>query len=191
MRHYFYACVMLLFTATAVCAEDVEVPVNEFGLYHQDWFLESFLDMREDFQTAKDQGKRFVIIWEQKGCPYCKDLHAKTLSQDNIKKYMQDNFVVVQMNIWGDREVTDFDGTEMTEKEFAAKNAIAFTPTVQFLHEDVAGKTGMERDAARLPGFFRPFHFKAMLNYVHDKMYESDKPFQRYIVELSQSGQKP
>ncbi len=168
-----------------------EVKINDWGLYHQDWFLESFLDLSEDFQEAKDAGKRFVIIWEQKGCPYCKDLHAKTLSQDNIKKYMQDNFVVVQLNIWGDRDVTDFDGNEMSEKEFAAKSGIAFTPTVQFLHEDVEGKVGPARDAARLPGFFRPFHFKAMLNYVNEKMYETGKPYQRYIVELAQSGQKP
>lgn len=170
-------------------AEDVSV--NDWGLYHQDWFLESFLDLSEDFQTAKDEGKRFVIIWEQKGCPYCKDLHAKTLSQDNIKTYMQDNFVVVQLNIWGDREVTDFAGNEMTEKEFAAKSGILFTPTVQFFHADIEGKEGQAREASRLPGFFRPFHFKAMLNYVNEKMYETDKPFQRYIVELAQSGTKP
>lgn len=168
-----------------------DVPVNDFGLYHEDWFLESFLDMREDFAQAKANGKRFVIIWEQKGCPYCKDLHSQTLSQDNIKSYMQDNFVVVQLNIWGDRDVTDFAGEEMSEKDFAAKMGIAFTPTVQFLHEDIGNKTGMAVEAARLPGFFRPFHFKAMLNYVNEKMYETDKPFQRYIVELSQSGQKP
>ncbi|MDV7340912.1 thioredoxin family protein [Terasakiella sp. A23] len=189
MKTLFYTFTALMLTCVSVRAE--EVPVNDFGLYHQDWFLESFLDMSEDFQAAKDEGKRFVIIWEQKGCPYCKDLHAKTLSQANIKKYMQENFVVVQMNIWGDRDVTDFDGTEMTEKEFAAKNAIAFTPTVQFFHEDVSGKEGMARDAARLPGFFRPFHFKAMLNYVHEKMYEGEKSFQRYVVDLAQSGTKP
>jgi len=189
MKRFLIALCALVVSVTAARAE--EIPVNEFGLYHQDWFLESFLDMAEDFQGARDEGKRFVIIWEQKGCPYCKDLHAKTISQDNIKTYMQENFVVLQMNIWGDREVTDFDGSEMTEKEFAAKNGIAFTPTVQFFHEDITGKEGRAREAARLPGFFRPFHFKAMLNYVNEKMYETDKPFQRYIVELAQSGQQP
>ncbi|WP_135079925.1 thioredoxin family protein [Terasakiella sp. SH-1] len=189
MKKVLFALFGLVISSTL--AQAAEPEVNEFGLYHKDWFHESFLDMSEDFEMAKEEGKRFAIIWEQKGCPYCKDLHSKTLSQDHIKKYMQDNFIVVQMNIWGDRDVTDFDGTEMTEKEFAAKNAIAFTPTVQFLHEDITGKEGMARDAARLPGFFRPFHFKAMLNYVNDKMYETGKPFQRYIVELAQSGQKP
>lgn len=189
MKSLFFALVLSLFAIGTAQAKDVEV--NDFGLYHQDWFLESFLDMKEDFEEAKAAGKRFVVIWEQKGCPYCKDLHAKTLSQDNIKKYMMDNFVVVQMNIWGDRDVTDFDGTEMTEKEFAAKNGIGFTPTVQFFHEDLTGKEGMKREAARLPGFFRPFHFKAMLNYVNEKMYEDGKLFQRYVVELAQSGTRP
>ncbi|WP_028879724.1 thioredoxin family protein [Terasakiella pusilla] len=190
MKRLFYVLGMLMLGLSTSQAAD-EVPVNDFGLYHQDWFLESFLDLSEDFQGATDAGKRFVIIWEQKGCPYCKDLHAKTLSEENIKSYMKENFVVLQMNIWGDREVTDFDGTEMTEKEFAAKSGVAFTPTVQFFHEDVAGKEGLAREAARLPGYFRPFHFKAMLNYVNEKMYESGKPFQRYIVELAQSGEKP
>lgn len=190
MKRLFYVLGIVMLGLSTPAAAD-EVQVNEFGLYHQDWFLESFLDLSEDLQGAQDAGKRFVIIWEQKGCPYCKDLHTKTLSEENIKSYMKENFVVLQMNIWGDREVTDFDGTEMSEKDFAAKSGIAFTPTVQFFHEEVAGKVGLAREAARLPGYFRPFHFKAMLNYVNEKMYESGKPFQRYIVELAQNGEKP
>jgi thioredoxin-related protein len=192
MKRLWLALICLVISAPFAAAAEVEE--NAFGLYHQDWFLESFLDLKEDFQGAVDQGKRFVILWEQRGCPYCKDLHAINFAQDDIRQYAKDNFVVVQMNIWGDREVTDFDGEVLTEKALAAKNAVAFTPTMQFLPQSLEAlsvKKGAAMDVARLPGYFRPFHFKAMLRYVNEKMYETDKTFQAYIVELAQSGKKP
>ena len=49
--------------------------LGDDGLYHQDWFVESFLDLREDLKEAADKGKHFAILWEQRGCPYCEKMH--------------------------------------------------------------------------------------------------------------------
>lgn len=192
MKQFLYMVLVLVMTGPLARAADVAV--NDFGLYHQDWFLESFLDLKEDFEGAQAEGKRFAILWEQKGCPYCKDMHSINFAKDDIRNYAQDNFVILQMNIWGDREVTDFDGEVLSEKDLAAKNGVLFTPTMQFLPANLSamvGKKGAAMDAARLPGYFRPFHFKAMLRYVKEEMYAGDKSFQRYIVDLAQSGKKP
>jgi len=45
------------------------------------------------------------------------------------------NFEVLQLNIIGSRKVTDFDGTELSEKDLAAKYGVHFTPTFQFFGE--------------------------------------------------------
>jgi hypothetical protein len=51
-------------------AGEVTAPVmTDDGLYTQAWFLQSFLDLGEDLAEAAANGKRFAIIWEQKGCP--------------------------------------------------------------------------------------------------------------------------
>ena len=66
--------VATIFTITPLPTEASEIPqptLGEDGLYRQSWFLESFLDIKEDMQTAKANGKRLVVFIEQKGCIYC------------------------------------------------------------------------------------------------------------------------
>ena len=51
------------------------------GLYREPWFLQSFLNLAEDLETAQSAGKRFAIMWELKGCPYCKETHFVNFAQ--------------------------------------------------------------------------------------------------------------
>jgi len=41
----------------------------------------------------------------------------------------------VAFDIWRNREVTDFSGNKMPEKELAAKLKVRFTPIVRFFNE--------------------------------------------------------
>ncbi len=62
------------------------------------------------------------------------------------------NFEVLQLNILGARQVTDFDGEVLSEKDLAHKYDVRFTPTFQFFGEDaVAMKqlTPKQREVAR------------------------------------------
>uniref|UniRef100_UPI001952DE14 hypothetical protein n=1 Tax=Klebsiella pneumoniae TaxID=573 RepID=UPI001952DE14 len=36
--------------------------LGEDGLYHMDWYLESFLDIAEDLAQTTERGKRFAIM---------------------------------------------------------------------------------------------------------------------------------
>ena len=56
----------------------VEPIKEDDGLYTQSWFQLSFLDLREDFNEAKAEGKRFAVIFEQRGCPYCIKMHTES-----------------------------------------------------------------------------------------------------------------
>ncbi len=165
-----------------------ELKINDDGLYHQEWFLESFLDLREDLAEAASQGKHFVVLWEQRGCPYCRELHRVNFAKKQITDYVKTNFVVLQLNLWGSREVTDFDGKTLTEKALARRWRVSFTPTVNFFPKDpeaVAGKSGREAEVFRLPGYFKPFHFLSAFQYVRESRYES-QPFQRFIQERAE-----
>ena len=62
------AAVAIVFALGAAAKAD-EVKVGGDGLYHQDWFLQSFLDLREDLQESADAGKRLVIPVGAEGLP--------------------------------------------------------------------------------------------------------------------------
>lgn len=179
---------MMLATVAAsalalVPARAAEPILTDDGLYKQPWFLESFLELADDLDEAQKAGKRFVIMWELKGCPYCKETHFVNFARADISDYIKANFVVLQLNIIGSRKVKDFDGQELSEKEMAAKYGVRFTPTFQFFDEDAAALKGREpqkREVARAPGYLRPDDFLAMFRYVRDKAYR-DKSFRDYL----------
>ncbi len=169
--------------------------VGDDGLHVQPWFKQTFLVMKEDLAEATAAGKRFAIIWEQKGCPYCREMHSVNLADKETVDFISGNFHVIQLNMWGSRKVTDFDGKELEERELAQRWQVAFTPTINFFPETYAGtKTGRDIEVMRMPGYFKPFHFISMFEYVKDNA-AGKVPFQRYLQDkfkkLEEQGKKP
>ncbi|MDD9878973.1 MAG: thioredoxin family protein [Magnetovibrio sp.] len=157
---------------------------NEEGIYVQPWFHESFLDLRDDMAEAAAAGKQLVILWEQRGCPYCREMHVVNLRRPDAVDYIRKNFIVLQLNLWGDREVTDVDGEVTTEKKLARKYRVQFTPTIQFLPTALPKgnkKPGHDLEVWRLMGYWKPFHFKHTFVYVREKGYETEPNFQRWL----------
>ncbi len=162
---------------------DSEPVVADSGLYTQEWFLDSFLNVKEDLTEAAEADKHFAVIWEQKGCPYCRETHKVNFAKDKIRNYIKANFNVLQLDLWGPRKVTDFDGKEMSEQKLGRRWGVNFTPTIVFFAKSTdvpEGKQGRELEVARMPGYFKPFHFLAMFEYVRTGSYEN-MPFQRFI----------
>ena len=161
--------------------------VGDDGLHKQDWFAVTFKDVAEDIETAKDEGKRLVIIFEQRGCIYCAKMHEELLSDPEITDFIKAHFKVVQYNMFGDEEVTDLDGDILSEKTAARKWGYVFTPTIVFLPQDLPiGKTVSEAAVSAMPGAFGKWTFLNMFRWVHEKGYESDEHFQKYHARIIQ-----
>lgn len=124
-----------------------------------DWFKNSFLDIREDIAEATEEGRRLLLYFHQDGCPYCQKLLEDNFGQKEIADLTQNYFDAIAINMWGDREVTDFNGEMTTEKEFAKQLRVQFTPTILLLTE-----TGQV--ALRINGYYAPHKFVSALNYV-------------------------
>lgn len=164
-------------------AAGAEPEVADDGLYKQPWFHQSFLDLRDDITEASDAGKQFVILFEQRGCPYCKETHKVNLAHPETVKYITENFNLLQLDLWGPRRVTDFDGEEMGERELAQRWRVNFTPTLVFFPRDakeVLGKPGREGEAWRLVGYWKPFHFLSTFEFVRSGEYKTTN-FQRFL----------
>lgn len=197
------ACLCGTALATTVALSPFGMPraaaatVGDNGLHVQDWFLQSFLNFAEDQQAASAAQKNFAVLIEQRGCPYCRELHRVNFAKDDIRAYITAHYDVVQLDMWGSRMVTDFDGTEMEERELVRRWRVNFTPTMVFFPRDpalVRGKSGVEAEVARMPGYFKPFHFLSMLEYVHQGAYD-EQPFQRFLQDkfkrLEAEGKSP
>jgi thioredoxin-related protein len=149
--------------------------LNDDGLYTKPWFLESLLDLNDDLKEAADKGKRLVVMWELKGCPYCKKIHEVNLADPAIETFIKERFELLQLNIIGSREVTDFDGERLPEKAFARKYGVRATPTFQFFPETSAGlakKPPAAREVARWQGYMEPKPFAAMFRFVAERGYD-------------------
>lgn len=158
---------------------------GEDGLFHQPWFVQSFLDLKDDHTEAKANGRRFAVIFEQRGCIYCTKMHTDVLSQRYINDYVRQNFSILQFDLWGSREVTDFDGTKLSEKKLAERWGVLFTPTIVFFKETVTdqpGKWGAPLEVARLPLGFGPATFIDLFAWIRVKAYETDPNFQRFHI---------
>lgn len=145
--------------------------------YHEppDWFKTSFLDLREDLSEANAEKKRLIFYFYQDGCPYCAKLLSVNWSDPQIVKTTRKHFDVIAINLWGDREITDFKGNTMTEKQFAERNKVMYTPTL--LMFDEKGKV-----ALRINGYYPPKKFSAALDYVADHK-EGQIAFSDYFHE--------
>jgi thioredoxin-related protein len=176
------AVLMLALCLPAIALAETTADKGQFyGGVHTDypsWFKNSFLDLREDVADAKKVNRRVLLLFTQENCPYCNLLIERNLSQRDIEAALKARFDVIQLDIWGDREVTGLDGKHGSEKNFATALTVQFTPTLLFLDE-----TG--RTVLRLNGYTPPARFKAALDWVSGHM-ENKQPFRDYVAGQEQ-----
>ena len=196
-------CGLLALSGAATIAPAVlkaaggEAEVGDNGLFTQDWFLETFFELADDHAELAANNKNLAILFEQRGCPYCRELHRVNFARKEILSYLNKHFGVIQLDLWGSRSVTDFDGQKLEERTLAQKARVVFTPTMLFFPRDVnsvKGKSIADAEIFRMPGYFKPFHFMSTLEYVNEGHYRTTN-FQRYVQAkfrmLKEQGKDP
>ena len=98
------------------------------------FFDQTLGDFREELETARQSGKKAVLImFEMDECPFCHRMKQTVLNQPEIQDYFKQHFLVLSVDIEGDVEITDFKGDVTTEKDFAFKgNRVRATPVFAF-----------------------------------------------------------
>lgn len=139
------------------------------GLYSEPWLVRTSGSLATDFADASKAMKNFAIVWEMRGCPWCKLLHMENFTRPDIAAYLQTNFNLLQLNLRGTRKLTDFDSEKLTEEDLSYKYGINSTPTFQFFRPADAA-IGQELGRA---GYLKPDQFFALLRFIREKGYES------------------
>jgi len=154
-------------------AEFNDGPVDQIN--HPDWFKQSFLDLKEDIAEAKKAQKSGVIqFFGQAHCAYCNALIKNDFGNKEIAQYTQKHFDVVVLDIYGDRMISDLDGSELSERDFSTKRKAELTPTLDFYDTE-------ENLVFRLRGYYPPEKFKSALRYVVEKHYLTLR-FREYLA---------
>ena len=163
--------------------------LGDDGLHKADWMHETFKDLNEDLADATAQGKRLLLIVEQRGCIYCSKMHKEVYIDPTIEAMLTNDFYVIQLNMFGDVDVTDFDGIVLSEKEMIRRWGLMFTPTMMFLPESIADdRTAVQASVVTMPGAFGKGTTRALLTWVKDHGYNSDEHFQKYLARTLQNG---
>jgi len=176
MKHWITAMAAIVALAAPVGAGEL----GDDGLHKADWMRDTFKDLREDLAEANAEGKRLLLMIEQRGCIYCKKMHEEVFSQPGIEESLNDDFYVVQINMFGDVEVTDFDGTTLPEKDMVKHWGMLFTPTLVFFGDELPTQPADEAAVAAMPGAFSAKTTGHLFEWVLQSGYEGNEPFQKY-----------
>lgn len=142
------------------------------------FFNQSFGDLRDELATAKKEGKRGILMmFENTDCPWCHKMKTTILNRSEVQDYFRSNFRILTIDTEGGNPITNFDGKQMPEKDYALKvNRVRATPV--FIFFDLSGKpivryTGATRDLNE---------FMWLGKYVVDGLYKK-LPFAKYKRE--------
>lgn len=150
------------------------------------FFDESLNDLEEERNTAKEDGKKgLLLMFEMDECPFCARMKKNVLNRGHVQDYFREHFRILTVDIEGDLELTDFDGNDTTQKDFSLKQyRVRATPVFQFVDLD-----GKPIKNGRLTGATRDDkEFMMLGKYIIEG--ENDKmPFLRYKRKLKKASE--
>ncbi len=147
----------------------------EEELVYPDWFKLSLGDLRDDLSDAKAAGKKGIITYfGQKRCAYCEQFFKTSLSDVDIKNYLQTYYDLIAFDIWGIDDIIDTDGSTHSERELSIRYKANFTPSLVFYNNEGT-------PVFRLRGFYPPYKFRAALQYVTEEYYKKET-FSEYLA---------
>ena len=169
------AVIVLLQAGTLIAAADFEddpLVFDDFPLEdplkYPPWFKQSFLDFPEDLEEALQKKKQGIIVYfGQKRCAYCRMLIETNFAHPDIVNYTRKHFDLIPIDIRGIDDVTDFQGNELSVRDYVSREKADLTPSLIFY--DKEGKK-----VFMLRGYYPPYKFRAALEYVADGHYKKE-----------------
>lgn len=132
-----------------------------------EWFKESFMDMGEDVEEAKEDDKHVMLFMSLKFCPYCtKMLKDNFVEGAKHQPYIEQNFDVIAIDVKGSKEIAINEDQSMTEADYARHLKVQYTPTILFLNQE-------NEIVVRVNGYRSSQNFKYILDYVKNKEYKN------------------
>ena len=140
------------------------------GKLHQESFL---LKPPYNLKMLINSTKPLMIIFEQKKCYLCDELHYDILKRKETLEQIV-RFNVIRLDMWSNEKLIDFEGRTVKAKSWAKKLNISYSPS--FIFFDSTGE-----DVFRIDAYLKSFHIQSVMDYVASGAYKKQPNFQRYI----------
>lgn len=127
------------------------------------------IDLIEAWVGANAEGRALAILFTQVGCPSCRTLMQAYRTDPDLIHLSEGRFRWIELNLFGDRMVQDFDGTLLPERRMAQRWRVRYAPTILFVPSGPAPQRGAhEAEAVRMQGLPNKSLYRSMLTYVAD-----------------------
>ena len=134
------------------------------------------LDMTKKTLGAK---KPVLVLFEQPRCLACDELHLDVLKREATDELYR-QFETIMINIHGKETLVPPDGSaEISEKAWARKLGINYTPSLVFYERQTESQQLVE--AFRVEGYVKTFHIQSAMEYVLSQAYAKPQEFQEFI----------
>ena len=126
-----------------------------------------------DLNSALEKDKYLLVIFGQKQCATCDELHLDILQRHESKELLK-RLKVAVVDLWSDRKIITPDGSEQKIYDWAKKLDIKYAPSLVYFND--RGEEVFRSDA-----YLRSFHVQSVMDYVTTGAYLEQPNFQRYI----------
>jgi len=128
-----------------------------------------------DLRPAATGNRPVAVFFEQMDCPDCDRLHAKVLSDAEIRKSLG-RYHAIQLDMWSRTAVTTPSGARTTARDWARSLDVKYAPTVVVF--DAQGT-----EIIRSEAMFKVFHTRGIFDYVLSGGYREQPSFQRWLSQ--------
>jgi thioredoxin-related protein len=144
------------------------------GKLKEEPFFRPADDLAAAMNAAARNGKGLVLLFEQRYCLGCDELHDRTFRNPDAVGKLTGAYDVVRIDLWGKRPIKRFDGSATTEIGLGAAMDIHYTPTMVFFDRNGA-------EIFRFDSYRKPEHFLVLLRYLTTDAHVRFKSFSDWM----------
>lgn len=128
-----------------------------------------------DLKQALQPGKHLLVMFEQRQCATCDELHLDILKRPASLKQLE-RFNVSVLDMWSNEKIILPDGKSKKIHEWAKQLDIKYAPSLVYFNDK-------GEEVFRSDGYLKAFHVQSVMDYVASSAYLKQSNFQRYIDE--------
>jgi thioredoxin-related protein len=133
----------------------------------------SNLKSSNDLHAALEPDKYLLVIFGQKQCATCDELHLDILQRPESRELLERVNVAV-IDLWSHDKIVTPDGSEQKIVDWVKQLDIKYAPSLVYFNDQ--GEEVFRSDA-----YLKAFHVQSVMDYVTTAAYKEQPNFQRYI----------
>ena len=126
-----------------------------------------------NLQASLDEKKYLLVLFEQKQCAACDELHLDILKRKTSLALLK-KFNIVVLDSWSREKIVTPSGEKIKIRDWVKKLKVNYSPAM--LYFDAQGK-----EVFRADGYLKAFHTQSGMDYVSSGKYKTQKNFQRFV----------